>query len=231
MANTPSTTRPTAAKKVTRPATKRAAKKVTASKPDPKVIAAAETVIDAKRSEFLGNQEERGRILYETAVHFHQVVLTSKVMTQNRYAALFYGTRNDKGQVVDNSATAMATLLKRLADAAVRLGVERDSDEWRWLVQNGTSAVGGQHVKEAAKGKALTILRRNVREYAKTGKNASASRKAGGSTNQMAKGKGTRVPTPARSRRKRPHRAPTASRAPAPRSPSPHPVARHPYGG
>jgi uncharacterized protein (DUF927 family) len=96
MANTPSTTRPTAAKKVTRPATKRAAKKVTAS----------------------------------------------------------------------------------------------------WLVQNGTSAVGGQHVKEAAKGKALTILRRNVREYAKTGKNASASRKAGGSTNQMAKGKGTRVPTP-----------------------------------
>jgi hypothetical protein len=89
----------------------------------------------------LANAEKRkGAVLHETAVIFHDAVLTQSVVTQTAFVQAVYG----------GTATSNGTLLKRLAITAVNLKVRADdADVWPFVVQKGTSAAVGDILKGA----------------------------------------------------------------------------------
>lgn len=81
--------------------------------------------------------------LVDAALGFHAVVVKGQNMTQGDYADALYGKVGKDG-ITKGSGKSMGTLLKRLADSAIRLGFEPGTPEWSYLVQKGGNAVVGQ---------------------------------------------------------------------------------------
>lgn len=106
--------------------------------------------------------------LVDAALGFHAVVVKGKNMTQGDYADALYGKTGKSGDITKGSGKSMGTLLKRLADAAVRLGFEPGTPEWSYLVQKGGNAVVGQALVQPA-AKARKAITAQAKAYAVAG--------------------------------------------------------------
>lgn len=179
--------------------TSKAKDKANGRTPDPAKVRAATATVEKFHGELFTVEQgyllDKGEVLFRVMPHFHETVTVNKIMAANAYADLLYGRRDDDDKVITGTASAWGTMLPRMADAVVRLGIERDSDEWRYLVQEAGLKPAGEVRKVANKRQAKALLTRQAKEWRKrqTAKKSAnkATRKPGGSTDQTDKGKQT----------------------------------------